>query len=210
MAMTSFPFATRTAALALIASLSLVACGTSPAPGSVTPVAPQAADLSAASLAPATELRILAGAKFKDGGAGLKFVAVRGGKEIDRTLEFHPAAGGKWTAKLNGHVVNQQYFQGREGRMLTDELSTLTKAKPEQFAAPGRQVQALPALVVAVGGVAVVSYAADLGVRTGIYLVASFGLDLIRAITGHDPEGAPTLKWTFLLPFNWGYANWTR
>jgi len=36
------------------------------------------------------------------------------------------------------------------------------------------------------------------------------GLELIRAITGHDPEGAPTLKWTFLLPFNWGYAEWTK
>lgn len=207
--MTSFPFASRPVALALVASLALTACGTSAPPGSVTPVVSGAADVSAASLAPATELRILAGAKFKDGGAGLQFVAVRGGKEIARTLEFHPGTSGKWRATLNGHVVNQQYFQGREGRLLAEELATISKAKPEAFAAPGRQVQALPALVVAVGGVAVVTYAADLATRTSIVLIATIATDLILGITGRHPKGL-NLKWSFLLPFNWGYAEWTR
>ncbi|MEB3187537.1 MAG: hypothetical protein VKP72_08875 [bacterium] len=207
MATTGSRVAVRSTALALLASFALTACGTSPAPGSVTPVQTAAADVEAASLAPATELRILGGAKFKDGGAGLKFVAVRGGKEIARTLEMHPMPGGKWTATLNGHVVNRQYFEGREGRMVRQELATLNLAEPERFTASARQVQVLPAVVTAVGVTTIVCYAVDLTVRTSIWAAGRFIGGIIDAIIGKDVF-SPGLfpKWTILLPFNRGYA----
>jgi hypothetical protein len=198
----------RHVALIVASSLLLVACGQAPSPASIATTSTQGLDATASDAGPATALKILGTAKFKDGGVGLHYIAVRGGKEIKRTLEFRPDSKGSWKPTLNGHVITKQYFQGREGRMLMAELQVIAKVDPKQARTPKKSemsAQALPAIVIG----ATVVYVADLMVRATLVAVCNVIIDIINAlVTGGQADEDIVVNWKILLPFNWGYANW--
>ncbi|MEB3188558.1 MAG: hypothetical protein VKP72_14105 [bacterium] len=197
----------RRVALLAASALLLVACGQSPtSPVSRPEAAQTTVEAEAAKLGPAQAIQILGMAKFKNGGAGLHFIAVRGGQKVDRTLELQQDGKGKYRALLNGHVVTSQYFQGREGRMMLAELQTLSQVPSGAGASTGRTVQSIPAI--AVGATAV--YLADLTLRGALAVVALSFYDLGRALqpgTGWSPE-LKIEALNLLKPFNWGYARW--
>jgi hypothetical protein len=150
----------RQTALTLAIAMALTACGQVPGqtPGSVPP--DTALQTSASNPGPATELRLKGASKFSDGGAALQFTVIRGGKLINRQLELHRSAGGDMQATLNGHGIRADYFQGREGRLLAEELRTLEQAQTLMGRQDDRRIQAendlpLP-LAVVVGGVLVI------------------------------------------------------
>ncbi|MEB3188566.1 MAG: hypothetical protein VKP72_14150 [bacterium] len=196
----------RRAALLAASALMLVACGQSPTSPVSRPEAAQTTlEAEAAKLGPAQAIQILGMAKFKNGGAGLHFIAVRGGQKVDRTLELQQDGKGKFRALLNGHVVTSQYFQGREGRMLLAELQTLSQVPSDTPAASGRSVQAVPAIAVGVTAV----YLADLTMRATLAVVGWTFYELFREFTGSVSDPAVKLNGlNLLLPFNWGYARW--
>ena len=201
----SFKFQlTRRVSLLAACSLMLVACGQGPtSPVSRSDADPASIEAEAAKLGPAQAIQILGMAKFKSGGAGLHFIAVRGGQKVERTLELQQDGKGKFRALLNGHVVTSQYFQGREGRMMLAELQTLSQVPSE---ASGRTVQAVPAI--AVGATAV--YLTDVTLRGALAVVALSLYNLGRGLepgTGLSPE-LKLNALNLLKPFNWGYARW--